>query len=79
MQEAQVIGQRIGLMKKGQMKKVGSPYFFKKFYNASPTLVFTFSDPRQYQLRQCELREAIINAVQPKYREKVGFSWNELD
>ena len=44
MQEAETLGDRIGLMQNGQLKKVGSPQFFKKFYNASPSLVFTFSD-----------------------------------
>ena len=65
-------------MQKGQLKKVGSSQFFKKFYNSSPKLVFTFKGLDQHLLRETELREVIMNAVEPKYHLNVSFEWNEL-
>ena len=44
MNEAQVLGDRIGYLEKGQLKKVGSPAFLRKFYHAAASLVFTFMD-----------------------------------
>ena len=79
MQEAQALGDRIGLLIHGKLKKVGSPAFFKTMYLSIPSLVFSFKNQDQHFEREAELKKTILNACMPDFRDQVAFRWNTLD
>ena len=44
MEEVQVLGDRIALLKNGRLTHCGSAAYFNKLFDIAPTLVFSFKD-----------------------------------
>ena len=63
MNEAMALSDRICLLKKGSVKRVGSIKFFESLYNISPKILFSFPRSNEDLVPEHTLKKNILDSV----------------